>query len=196
MTLCRGRPGRSRRNWRLKVKIAGRLTKRPSSAHPAPAHWAELRAAALSAAGHACRCCPASEAEGYALELHHRHYDTFGAETLEDVTVLCRQCHEAIHSRLRQERINSRRFLRVEKQSITVAISPAFGRVQMLASIALQEWSQQNLNARSISTQELHRLFKAYKIDRRRKREVIISMIKRGFLVEKNSEYLIFLDRN
>ena len=86
------------------MKIAGRLTKRPSSAHPNPSHWMSLREEALKQANHECRCCPASSEQGYGLELHHRHYDTFGAETLDDVIVLCRQCHEAITSRLRAER--------------------------------------------------------------------------------------------
>jgi hypothetical protein len=86
------------------MKIAGRLTKRPSSAHPNPSHWMNLREQALAKANHECRCCPASSDKGYRLELHHRHYDTFGNENLDDVIVLCRQCHEAITSRLRAER--------------------------------------------------------------------------------------------
>jgi hypothetical protein len=30
-------------------------------------------------------------------QLHHRHYETYGAEKAKDVMLLCNQCHKAIH---------------------------------------------------------------------------------------------------
>jgi hypothetical protein len=39
------------------------------------------------------------------MELHHRHYDTWGNEGLEDVVLLCVSCHDAITSTIRSRRM-------------------------------------------------------------------------------------------
>jgi 5-methylcytosine-specific restriction endonuclease McrA len=52
--------------------------------------YRELRSQALAAAGHRCERCNGSGQ----LELHHKHYATLGFETLKDIEMLCRSCHE------------------------------------------------------------------------------------------------------
>lgn len=78
---------------------------RPPGSHPKPAHWDAIRAQALERDGNQCRCCSAKDGDvfpGYGrvrLEVHHRHYDNWGHELLDDVTVLCKECHRGITDR-------------------------------------------------------------------------------------------------
>lgn len=51
-----------------------------------------------------CNACPSVESEENKFDLHHRHYDNFGNESLSDVTLLCRRCHDAISVRIWDER--------------------------------------------------------------------------------------------
>lgn len=83
-------------------RINGLSVMRPPRDHPNPKLWNELRIAALERDGHACRCCPNDAASGVPLEIHHRHYETWGRETLADVVTLCVLCHDAITSRIRE----------------------------------------------------------------------------------------------
>lgn len=78
-------------------------TKRPKKDHPNLKHWDRLRKSVIKDQGGQCKTCPAT-AEDYPLDLHHRHYDTFGKERKKDVVILCRMCHDAITSRLRSVR--------------------------------------------------------------------------------------------
>ena len=86
------------------IFINGRRVIRPPSAHPNPVHWDKIRQEALARDGNACRCCPATAQDGYRLEVHHRHYDNWGHEKLEDVVCVCVACHDAITDRMRELR--------------------------------------------------------------------------------------------
>lgn len=57
--------------------------------------WQDTRRRALVKAGHRCERCRARDG----LEVHHLTYERKGHELPEDLTVLCRRCHEAAHSR-------------------------------------------------------------------------------------------------
>lgn len=83
-------------------KINNMTVMRPPRQHPNPDHWNALRVVALERDGHSCRCCPNDSASGIPLEIHHRHYETWGWERLEDVITLCVLCHDAITSRIRE----------------------------------------------------------------------------------------------
>ena len=63
-----------------------------------PARLEELR---LS--GHRCRVCDRGPPE-VRLEVHHRTYERFGAERVEDLTTLCRECHVVVTDALRRRR--------------------------------------------------------------------------------------------
>ena len=68
-------------------------------AYLASDHWQRFRRLALSAAGHRCARC---DDDGRTtidvfLEVHHLTYERLGRERLEDVEVLCTNCHMVEH---------------------------------------------------------------------------------------------------
>ena len=65
------------------------LGPRPALHHPDPRHWRSIQIAA-HARDRGCRLCGADAG----LEVHHRTYARWGCEQLDDVTVLCRSCHD------------------------------------------------------------------------------------------------------
>lgn len=58
--------------------------------------WKDLRNEALRRAKYLCQICASDKK----LEVHHRKYPiVFGTEPIEDLTVLCHECHEHWHSK-------------------------------------------------------------------------------------------------
>jgi 5-methylcytosine-specific restriction endonuclease McrA len=55
--------------------------------------WKEMRGYALEVATHRCQVCNSAKS----LQVHHRTYERRGHENLEDLTVLCKACHELYH---------------------------------------------------------------------------------------------------
>lgn len=55
--------------------------------------WRRRADAAKRAAGDRCQVCNRHKSE-VTLDAHHRTYERLGHERPEDVTVLCRDCHE------------------------------------------------------------------------------------------------------
>lgn len=84
-------------------RIDGHVVMRPAEKHPDCDHWISLRAQRLAHQNGYCSTCWRHES-AHPMDLHHRHYNTFGQETLHCVVILCRSCHEAITSRIRSER--------------------------------------------------------------------------------------------
>jgi hypothetical protein len=76
---------------------------RPNKDHPKPSHLAKVRKKALTRDNGRCQTCFSDED----LELHHRTYDRFGEENLEDLIMLCKDCHEAITESIRRRRYNN-----------------------------------------------------------------------------------------
>jgi 5-methylcytosine-specific restriction endonuclease McrA len=61
-------------------------------------HWKNLRQQTLERDRHRCRICDHDCIQN--LEIHHRRYPaTFGDETIDDLTTLCRYCHETVSNR-------------------------------------------------------------------------------------------------
>jgi len=52
--------------------------------------WKTIRRLKLEQAGHKCQVCASKNN----LQIHHNTYDRRGRERLDDLTVLCNQCHE------------------------------------------------------------------------------------------------------
>jgi hypothetical protein len=52
--------------------------------------WKHLANIAKDAAGRRCRVCNSPSQ----LNAHHRTYERFGHEDIEDLTVLCHECHD------------------------------------------------------------------------------------------------------
>jgi len=62
--------------------------------------WREIRQEALIRAGGRCQVCNNS----MGLEGHHRSYDNLGTpEEIDDVTMLCEECHGLFSERMPKE---------------------------------------------------------------------------------------------
>ena len=62
--------------------------------------WRARADAAKDRVGHRCQVCYGTER----LEAHHRTYKRLGHERPEDITVLCRDCHELYEAAKRRKR--------------------------------------------------------------------------------------------
>jgi hypothetical protein len=56
--------------------------------------WTERRRSAVRRAGQACQTCGGQGR----LHVHHRTYERRGEELADDLTVLCENCHLAVHT--------------------------------------------------------------------------------------------------
>lgn len=52
--------------------------------------WKKLRERVIAKRGKKCQKCRSTTRP---LQLHHKHYDTFGNERMKDVRLLCMDCH-------------------------------------------------------------------------------------------------------
>lgn len=59
--------------------------------------WKKKSEEAKSRAGYRCQVCNRGQEE-ITLNTHHRSYKNLGNESAEDLTVLCRECHELFES--------------------------------------------------------------------------------------------------
>lgn len=59
--------------------------------------WKALRELVLIRSGYKCCDCGVVKMKG--MHIHHKTYENFGNEKLEDVEPLCKPCHELRHSR-------------------------------------------------------------------------------------------------
>lgn len=55
--------------------------------------WRRIRAEALDVHGHFCSRCLSTKQ----LHVHHKKYTNFGDEQIEDLQVLCKDCHMKLH---------------------------------------------------------------------------------------------------
>lgn len=77
--------------------------------------WKEFRTKALTTYGTICNRCGE-----YGTDVHHKTYDNWGNERLEDVEVLCRDCHQVEHTIQRTQIKGLRKKKRPRKKSIHV----------------------------------------------------------------------------
>jgi HNH endonuclease len=71
----------------------GALRKMPHPDYLLTPEWVERRRGALRRAGHECQTCGADGR----LHVHHRTYERRGQEWVDDLVVLCEDCHLAVH---------------------------------------------------------------------------------------------------
>lgn len=84
-------------------EIDGHIVLRPAKSHPNPEHWDALRVFIRAVQGNCCKTCWRN-GDDYVLELHHRHYNTWGNESPNDVAMLCQSCHDGITESIRSRR--------------------------------------------------------------------------------------------
>lgn len=101
---------RLRRLKRRRAQLAGRLSRsaqaeaqrlrelyeRDKRAYYASPHWQNLRAMVRARDRNACRTCWLKGTEAV-LDVHHRTYERVGCEWLDDLVLLCQDCHKAVH---------------------------------------------------------------------------------------------------
>lgn len=68
--------------------------------------WAEKREQALERDRRRCRLCNTYDN----LQVHHRTYQRRGNEDLDDLTTLCKSCHEHFHQKVEQDEIMGRTY--------------------------------------------------------------------------------------
>jgi 5-methylcytosine-specific restriction endonuclease McrA len=71
------------------------LRKMPFAAYRVQPEWQQRRVRALTRARYKCQACTRRDTP---LDVHHRTYQNYGDERLEDLLVLCRSCHQKLHS--------------------------------------------------------------------------------------------------
>jgi len=54
--------------------------------------------------GHRCQLC---NSNGKTLHVHHRTYDRLGHEALDDLTVLCKDCHSKFHEKVKKHQVST-----------------------------------------------------------------------------------------
>jgi phage terminase large subunit GpA-like protein len=69
------------------------MTKKEYTHYLKSKHWASFKAWVYSLV-HRCAACGSDDR----LNIHHISYGRLGREKLEDVVVLCRQCHTYLHN--------------------------------------------------------------------------------------------------
>lgn len=95
--------------------------------------WQEMRRFALEAAGHRCQVCNSAKS----LQVHHRTYERRGHEDLQDLTVLCKSCHELYHkksSSKEEAREHAHNFKLTVKEHATIRMCKGCGQSSILIS--------------------------------------------------------------
>ena len=59
------------------------------------AEWSDFKRSIFSMRGYMCETCGTQQGR---MHIHHLTYARFGHELPEDVRILCKSCHTAIHS--------------------------------------------------------------------------------------------------
>ena len=79
------------------------ISKGAKKAYLSSPEWKAKRKLVLKRDNYTCQGCGSIGA----LECHHIRYDNLTQEPLEDLVMLCRKCHGAIHDKLGYDRSSS-----------------------------------------------------------------------------------------
>ena len=72
--------------------------------HYSSHYWRTIREQCLARDNSRCRLCNSPEA----LQAHHRTYERFGKEDVNDLTTLCAECHDLVTDHQRRQRYTTR----------------------------------------------------------------------------------------
>lgn len=64
--------------------------------------WKSFRKEVLQKQYHTCRLC---RSKGFALDVHHLKYKRLWDATVQDVKVLCRDCHNKVHALMKKYKL-------------------------------------------------------------------------------------------
>ncbi len=111
--------------------------------------WQAKRVQALARALNRCQVCNV----GTRLDVHHRTYERFGDEDLDDLTVLCRPCHEIFHGSGRKTQRVAKQSQKKKRTSYTAEQLD----VMVIRLAALDSWrayTNAEMNAAGVSSRE------------------------------------------
>lgn len=80
--------------------------------------WKKKRMERLSIDGNKCVRC-GHDGSQYRLEIHHKTYERFTNELMEDLETLCVPCHDIETNRMRFEKYSKRKILLIKTQKST-----------------------------------------------------------------------------
>lgn len=89
------------------VQALKELYERDKSAYYRTSHWQDLRAIVRARDHNQCQTCWLTGKEA-TLDVHHRTYQRVGGEWLDDLVLLCQDCHKAIHDHVWRPRKRER----------------------------------------------------------------------------------------
>src|SRR4029453_6746375 len=76
----------------LRLAARGGVSMADTNAYYFSGAWRRIREACLKRDGYRCRLCNSPDD----LQAHHRTYERFGREDLNDLTTLCASCHDVV----------------------------------------------------------------------------------------------------
>src|SRR5262245_60175292 len=86
--------------------------------HYSSAYWRTIREQCLARDGYRCRLCNSPDA----LQAHHRTYDRFEKEELDDLTTLCEPCHDLVTDHQRRLRYATRELPPVQEVTVSTVV--------------------------------------------------------------------------
>jgi hypothetical protein len=95
--------------------------------------WARKRKRVLERDNHECQTC----LNGTDLEVHHKTYERLGHEHLSDLITLCRSCHEAITSVIRQRRYSKAQMPQQDTKRLTPNTERLYTNVSAIPEVQI-----------------------------------------------------------
>lgn len=86
--------------------------------HYSSSYWRAIREQCLARDDYRCRLCNSPDA----LQAHHRTYERFGKEELNDLTTLCESCHDVVTDHQRRQRYTTRELLPVQEVPVPMVV--------------------------------------------------------------------------
>lgn len=141
--------------------------------------WRKIRANAIEHYGEVCGKCG-----GYGNDVHHLTYDRVGGEeTLEDLQVLCRDCHEAVHAaeRATRKQKTKRRgctvevlySLLTEEHKRQIELKYGCNAYSVLTAPSIDGWKARKMARRFVNIQFIvGNLHPSYPIDKRQQNSI------------------------
>lgn len=85
-----------------------RLRSMPYKTYLLTPHWNRVKCAAYGRFGRVCFACSKVRKE---IHVHHLSYENRGQEKMEDLMILCKDCHDMVHETIRQCGISTKQYI-------------------------------------------------------------------------------------
>lgn len=89
-----------------------KLRRMPYKSYLRTPHWQRVKRAAYGKLGRVCHACGYANKE---IHVHHLSYKNRGREDMEDLMLLCKDCHEMVHEKMKQTEENNKKYIDPKK---------------------------------------------------------------------------------